>query len=465
MSLQDKQEFKAYKNLVSLMEGDVLIYQRPNSKRGIWQCVIKISKRPRERFSTGVKDLDTAKQIALNRYQSLRTRLENDIPIERLKWDKLVAHFFKVRKNTKNAQRFNKAYFDEYFSKFRDIRLVTSSDIIDYWEWRINYWLDPKNLAKKAKESKNAMYHISRKPNIRTLKQEANALKNIFQFAKNEGLIAKLPNIEPPIGHKNVEVENKRGWFQESEYRQLRQELMIRADPAGLFGINRLKKNHRKAYQHPQDHLCWLRMRLFVLIIANTGIRPGELLQIRWRDWKKEYLPLSKDNPKLVPFVYLNVLRDVSKVRKPREVFFRNPDAAWRWREQFKELKLKLEPYQINDDDLIFNGYFNRDKPAQMSIMFRRLLDDLGLREQPDNPTRIRVLYSLRSFYITYQLTHNTGLPIHLLALQCGTSTKMIEKNYSKAITRSFRQFYIETMADKDKRKLGIYEDQETELM
>ena len=43
-----------------------------------------------------------------------------------------------------------------------------------------------------------------------------------------------------------------------------------------------------------------------------------------------------------------------------------------------------------------------------------------------------RTLYSIRHFYITISLMK--GFDIHIVAKQCGTSTTMIDKYYSKLI-------------------------------
>ena len=40
---------------------------------------------------------------------------------------------------------------------------------------------------------------------------EGNALQNIFQFARNEGLMNRIPQINVPENHRNVETMNKRG--------------------------------------------------------------------------------------------------------------------------------------------------------------------------------------------------------------------------------------------------------------
>ncbi len=444
---------KSYQNLVTMMEGDILIYQRKGSKTGKWNCTIKVPNRGRERFSLGTKDLDIAKQNALNKYQFMRTRYDQNLPTKSMKWKDVFDAYQKIHNRVTYNQR--GAYWHEFFGKFKDLSVVTSDVMVDYWEWRIHYWLDEKNLARKAKESKNAMYHIARKPNLRTLKMEANALRNIFQFARNEGLLNKIPVIRCPENHPNVEVENKRGWFSTEDLGKLQKELQIRCDPTGALKINRLKKDRRKGHQHPQQDLCWLRLRLAVWMIANSGIRPAELLQLRFCDIKREFMPYSKGNRVLIPFVYADILRSVSKVRKPREAFFRDMEKAWEMVQNFRGYRSKLEPREIEDNDLIFSSYRDHKRAANLSVMFRKILEDLDIRENIETG-HIRTLYSLRAYYITYQLTHNLALPIHILALNCGTSTKMIEKHYSKIITRSFRDHFIATLSDRQKEKYGI---------
>lgn len=457
MELNEPKEDGAYKKSIKLMSGEIHLYVRRGSKKDIWNCSIKIPKHPRQRFSTGHKDEDMAKQFALNKYQAFRTSAESKIEIGALKWNDMYSKYQKV-KYRKTYETYNN-YYKEYFGKFRDMKTVTTHDVADYWEWRINYWLDEENLKRKAKESKNAMYHIARKPNIRTLKFEQNALRNIFQFARNEGLLQKVPLIYLPERHPNIVHLNKRGWFTPADYTKLTTELMIRADPTGALGINRYKKNQRPNHRLPQEHLCWYRLRVAVLIASNTGLRPMELNRIRFKDIKREWMEYSKENKTMVPFVYVNLSETQGKLGKAREAFFRNPDRAWKLKEDFLKFRNEIEGREVTEDDLVFGAARKHNKPANLGQMLGRLLEELGIREDPQTG-QIKTLYSLRSFYITQQLTHNLGLPIHLLALQCGTSTKMIETVYSRVITRNVRQHFIETMRESDKLKYGIISEE-----
>ena len=78
-------------------------------------------------------------------------------------------------------------------------------------------------------------------------------------------------------------------------------------------------------------------------------------------------------------------------------------------------------------DRLVF-AYPDGGTPYQMEGVFRSLMRDSGLAL--DTAGRNRTLYSLRHTYATFALT--SGVDIHTLARQMGTSISMIERHYSK---------------------------------
>jgi integrase len=69
------------------------------------------------------------------------------------------------------------------------------------------------------------------------------------------------------------------------------------------------------------------------------------------------------------------------------------------------------------------------DQPYSLHGVFRRLLGDAELLRDPQT-NQIRTLYSLRHTYATQALA--TGVDIHTVARQMGTSVVMLEKHYSK---------------------------------
>ena len=66
--------------------------------------------------------------------------------------------------------------------------------------------------------------------------------------------------------------------------------------------------------------------------------------------------------------------------------------------------------------------------------MFARLLERLGLLYDP-RTAKERTLYSLRHYYATMALTHDT-MSIYTLSKHMGTSVKMIETHYGHVLLR-----------------------------
>ena len=93
--------------------------------------------------------------------------------------------------------------------------------------------------------------------------------------------------------------------------------------------------------------------------------------------------------------------------------------------DRLKELSAHAEP-----EDLVFG---DRDgKPVEnFNKTFAGVLTKLSLLD--DRWGKRRTVYSLRHFYCTQSLL--SGVPIHVLAKNMGTSITHIEKHYSHVLT------------------------------
>jgi integrase len=168
---------------------------------------------------------------------------------------------------------------------------------------------------------------------------------------------------------------------------------------------------------HDMARLC----RCYVEFLLYTGIRQGtESMPMRWKDiqWHRvdheQYLKIwvsGKTGPR-----YL-IARAALKATLERLI-------AW-----------QALPYPTLDA-VIQAGLDRRvftmpagDQPYSMQGVFRRLLEDADLLRDPQTD-QIRTLYSLRHTYATQALA--TGVAIHTVARQMGTSVVMLEKHYSK---------------------------------
>jgi integrase len=158
----------------------------------------------------------------------------------------------------------------------------------------------------------------------------------------------------------------------------------------------------------------------FMLIMANTGLRPAEAKNLRWRDVGepvkgkngKQFLPLrvrgkGKFRELVAP---ITVSTYIERIRELVE-------------ERFRELGKQMTP-----DDFVFIAY---DGSRAKSLYASMLNDLLGKEEtnlQLSAAGKRRNTYSFRHTFATFRLMHGTD--VYFLAKQMGTSVQMIEDYY-----------------------------------
>ncbi len=168
--------------------------------------------------------------------------------------------------------------------------------------------------------------------------------------------------------------------------------------------------------------------REFIGISYNTGMRPNEILQLKWSDVSINITD-TKENQKV--FRILKVRSENSKTGRMRSV----NGPVGRRLERLKETYEKLG-FFCGPDQYIFRNTHPRKKgqnvPYHNIVFTKRLtqvLEETGLKKELDESGRHISLYSSRHFYTTLRLQN--GLNIHLLSKQLGTSTSYIDSTYS----------------------------------
>ena len=160
-----------------------------------------------------------------------------------------------------------------------------------------------------------------------------------------------------------------------------------------------------------------------VQTLNATGMRPGkEVESLTWSDIKIDYNAHPNDR-----FLKIEIRPETTKVRRFRVL------VAEDWlNDKLNELqKIQLEEWKmICNEGYVFRGR-NEYRPPSYVRAFEQALRNLGLLYTHDG--RKRTLYSIRHYYITRKLYE--GRSVHLLAKQCGNSTAIIEKVYSKVIS------------------------------
>lgn len=168
--------------------------------------------------------------------------------------------------------------------------------------------------------------------------------------------------------------------------------------------------------------------REFIGISYNTGMRPNEILQMKWGDISVNITD-TEENKKV--FRILKVRSENSKTGKSRSV---NGPVGRR----LERLKVTYENlgFECNPDQYVFKNTHPRKKgenvpyyKTSFTDKLDKVLTECGLQKSLETDFRRITLYSSRHFYTTLRLQN--GLDIHLLSKQLGTSTKYIDDTYS----------------------------------
>jgi integrase len=349
------------------------------------------------RGSTGESNRSRATQVALNKYEELYIRIKSGGTLLSKSFKDLFnewkVHYPQVSNESEKKYiqwsinrigNYPLTFFVEE-KKNPKIDSLTQTDFEEYWIYRRNH------------STKNGEPFV---PSNNTLRKECTLLNVMFAYAFERGYLLKELKIKRPPADKDV----RRPAFSTSDYRKL---------------VTGMRKRVREGWgAHWRDRFY---LQQYVLILANCGVRLGELRNLTWDDVTRE----TYDEDETGTRVLLNVkgktgIREVV-CNKGTEVFF------MRLYDHRKE-ELNSHP---STDSFVF---CHKDgKPlGSMRKGFDNLLKDLNLTF--DSMGRKRTLYSLRHTYATMRLSEEVSP--YLLSKQMGTSVDMLEKHYGQVVNR-----------------------------
>jgi len=168
--------------------------------------------------------------------------------------------------------------------------------------------------------------------------------------------------------------------------------------------------------------------REWVGISYNTGMRPKELLGLKWGDVS---VNVSDTEEQQKVFRILRVKSENSKTGRMRSVNRPVGRRLERLKKSYEKVGMEcgLEHYIFRNPT-----WKKQDKnsPYHQVVFTKRLekvLKETGIQDELDKTERKITLYSSRHFYTTLRLQNGTD--IHLLSKQLGTSTHYIDQTYS----------------------------------
>lgn len=398
----------------TIIVGEVNLFKREESS--YWQCST-FFKNKNFRKSTKEENYALAKEVAEDWFLDLMAKYRN-VKASSLEEESPGSGSKKRSSGEKTFQEAAIQFEREYEIITRGHR---SPKYVEANKNKIRLYLMPffGNMGlSEVTSGKVQDYRISRhemtmkkwgKPPARTtLHQEIVTLRQILKTAVRHGWLGYIPDLAEP--YRKAEKISHRAWFSHEEYKQLYTATRERAK-------NPRRKNHKWSSEQLHD---------YVLILANTGLRPDEAVRLEHRDVKIVYDEASNET-----------ILEIS-VRGKRGVGYckSTSSAVLPYRRLIKRNNPK-------PTDLLFPN------PVSQRDIFSRLLDEEGLRL--DREGNRRTAYSLRHTYICFRLME--GADIYQIAKNCRTSVEMIEKYYASHIKDNLNASAINVRKIKTKRR------------
>lgn len=401
----------------SLVGGKVQIYRRENSR--FWQCSASIGGKQR-RASTKEESLALAKQIAEDWYLELRGKDRAGLLTSEKTFRQAADQFVKEYGIITEGQR-SPRWIEGHGIRLRlhllpffgdlGVSQVTPGKVQKYRVDRITSRLEPNPESKSNRPVKDTP------PARSTIHDEIVTLRQVLKTAIRHGWLAHLPDLSPPYKTQGKVVH--RAWFSPAEYKQ-------------LYEATRAYAN--KPFH---DHYKWNAEQVhdFVLLMANTGLRPDEAKNLQHRD-----VAIVKDEATGERILEIEVrgkrgvgyCKSMPSAVRPYERLLKRPKPGAiesrrqrqrRRREGGEEpAPLPIQKRLPEPTDHVFPG--NHIK------LFNGVLTRTKLKFDRDNNRR--TAYSLRHTYICMRLME--GADIYQIAKNCRTSVERIEKFYAAHI-------------------------------
>ena len=457
---------KSYTDVRTVIEGRLIIYLRLDTPSNNYYARASFPPQKGYKvFSTKSSDPDEAARIAKNSFYELAGRQSLNISTKTSSIIAVMAEWLDYMDRLKHRthevkyrtifQRFFKPYFSREARQVPDLHRISQSDVDGYWEFRTNYWHErtkqPEYIKSKYGHDRprymNSFRMANKTPSYTTVQIEVQFLRSFFKWCVGRGhlLTSNVPDVRNPIQRIEGETYKLRGVFEMDEYRELRDHLIEKCRNPVVTRKHRVTKKPTTVATTSHAFRCE-RLYAYFMLIASTGLRPQEARQLRFK-----HVKLYQDQNDAV-FSVIDLPSKLAKqnpdgTKEGRRVFSFDNHLCYnriqkRWRTRLREFMGRA-----NDEDYIFPEWVKMNtpdrenvewKPQNMSVSFRSLLKEKNLHREKETG-RPRSAYSLRKFYITQRIRHNTPLPA--LAVNTGHDIQTMWRWYTHLKTDDMRVY------------------------
>ena len=372
--LADKEELKP----------GLVIFRRLDVAHRNWYCRVKLPHSDRYKtISLKTSDIGAARERAFDQDADLRFRIKHEVPVFNRPFSQIAKEFLAFQQKRAGAGQIKmertrkiasviRAQLDPYVGAMQ-INLVGVERWANYPFWRQEHG---KGRVREAVSGS-------------TIRHEMSIFRAIMAYAAGRKYIPTAAIFDGKLQL----AKERREEFNPDEYRKLH-----------TFARSWLK-------QASKPSSIWYRTIAynFVLIMCNTGMRPGEAKSLRWRDVS---IKEDREGRKLV----------VLQVRGKKKS--RNLVAASNVGDYFERVRAISKSSER--DDFVFTTITGKPAVTLYSSLIGVLLEASGLQIGPEGTPR--TTYSFRHTYATFRLSE--GVDVYILAQQMGTSVQMIEDHY-----------------------------------
>ena len=321
----------------------------------------------------------------------LELQVEHGIPINIKKFSTVLEEYVAYRE--KQHEQGHTSIFmlrqvrrvSKFWHKYAGNKLITAIDdgmLRSYEPWRKDYY----TLIPKSERPRNAKPN----PTDKTLQWEVTYAKQVLKWAKQKGYLGKNPT---PTYVQSVKKKRIRPAFTRPEY------------------ITLYKTIRKWIKECPNDQYLYTRLLLrdYVLTLANSGMRVGELNNLKYSNLVPFIDELGRENYKIMVTGKTGQRSVIPRVRAKTYI------------DRMIARRGSIKPH-----DPVF-AMKDGSKIITLIDQFDKVLDMAGLKTNAFGEKFS--LYSLRHFYAVIGL--DKRIPIFDLARNMGTSVTIIQQYYA----------------------------------
>lgn len=398
---------------VQELKPGLIIFRRTDVKHRNWYCRIKVPQSSSYKsVSLKTADIDAARERAFDQDSDVRFRVKHEVPIFNRPFSQVAKDYADLQKERVEAGEITRKRWELVDSTIRvnlnryvgttQINLISQDKWKGYPLWRQRTWREERDrkiaewekaqregqtrLTQGRKDPKSLPEYVS----DATIRTEMSIFRSIMGFGAEKKLIPESHVFKGKLPLDKV----KREEFRPEEYRKLH-----------TFARGWVKKARTELS-------TWYRTVAynFILIMCNTGMRPPEAKNLRWRD-----VSSIKADRQGREFVILHVRGK----GKSRDLVAAKHVADYI--ERIRAISKATKP-----DDFVFTTIDGEPNQSLYSNLIEAILTESELLVSSSG--KRRSTYCFRHTFATFRLLE--GVDVYSLAQQMGTSVKMIEDHY-----------------------------------